>query len=113
MTEFDYYAIKQLEAKNRYLTEPEVFFENKVRRWYSKTFNTPLKETFNLCWDFILTQFYEANLENLTHNQIIDFTEESLPQLVAERDLESDNLVKELEAEQAESIKKSQSSKSS
>jgi hypothetical protein len=104
MNSFDYYKYKNLEACNTYFTQSDLFAENKIRRWYATNFNTTLEDTYKLCWDHILTHFYESQLETLERSKVLELTKEQLPDIISDMEKESEDFIKELEKEQAESL---------
>lgn len=101
------YQPLQVEAIFNALTANPAFFERKVRRWYSKNFNTPLQDTFNLPWDEILIHYYESTLENRSFNELYDIAVSSyLPEFVNKEEEDAAAFAQSLVKEQEETLKK-------
>lgn len=103
------YESLQFEAITAILTNDIEYFERKVRRWYSKTFHTPLHEVYGLPWDFILKNYYESVLETQGHNTAYDMAIEYIPELKEEQDQRDAEFDKFLEEKQAKQLAKKQS----
>lgn len=96
-----------VEALFNALTKNPAFFERKVRRWFSRNFNTALMDTFKIPWDQILTHYYESMLEDRKYNDIYDMTvEDWLPDIKKKKEIEDDQWIMELEREQQELLKR-------
>jgi hypothetical protein len=103
------YLPLQVEAIFNALTNNPAFFERKVRRWYSKNFNTPLQDTFSLPWDEILIHYYESTLEDRSFNELYDIAIDNyLPEFVNRREEEAAAFAESLVKEQQETLKKKQ-----
>lgn len=97
------YSALQMEAVFNALTNNSAFFERKVRRWYSKTFNTPLKDTFKVAWDEILIHYYESLIEDKSYNEIFDIAVQNyLPEFVDQVERENQAFAESLLEEQRE-----------
>jgi hypothetical protein len=99
------YQALQVEAVFNALTSNSAFFERKVRRWFSKNYNTPLLDTYAIAWDQILIHYYESALEDKTKNEIYDVAIENyLPDLMDKREEDDRAFAQELIEEQRRSI---------
>jgi primosomal protein N' len=106
-SDFNIYRISQLEAIAGKLLESEISFENKIRRWYSQSFSTPLEETFNLAWPYILKHYYEAQVEDAEHNSIFELVVHNfLPDFIDQYEKENDDFAKALIKEQELTLSK-------
>lgn len=103
----EYYKFKQLEAIDNILNKDDIYFQRKLYRWFSTTYNTPLLEVYELDWDFVLTHYYEANLEKLGYNEVLSLAKDDyLTEFMEENDEEAQKFVESLLGEQEETIKK-------
>lgn len=99
------YQSLQVEAIYNAITNSPAFFERKVRRWFSKNFNTPLKDTFNISWDEILINYYEAALEDKRHNEIFDIAIENyLPEFISQQEQADREFAESLVEEQRRTL---------
>lgn len=105
---FDYtqiYELIQLKAIESILTNNLEYFERKVRRWYSKTFSTPLKETFKIPWAEVLLHYYESVLEEKDYNEVYELAaSEYIPELAKEREIQDKEFEKYLIEEQKQNL---------
>jgi len=107
MNKFDYYKYKQLAAIDSVLFQTEDYFYRKVCRWFSKTFSTPLIETYKLSWDFILEHYYESNLEEISYNNVYDIAIENyFPEFMDEEEKENQEFADSLIEEQNNLLRK-------
>lgn len=110
MSDFNYYKYLQISAIDNILNPDDLYFQRKVSRWYSKEFNTPLDQVFNLPFDTILTHYYESEFEKIPKNDLIDMlTNDFIEELSPEKDDGLNELIKSLEQEQDKILKKRQS----
>ena len=101
------YYIAQLESVVGKLTDSEVSFENKVRRWYSQNFATPLHDTFKLSWPFILQHYYEHKIEEADHNAIFELAVKNyLPDFIDRYEQENEEFAESLLKEQKDTLEK-------
>lgn len=101
------YLPLQVEAIFNAITQNPVFFERKVRRWYSKNFNTPLKDTFKLPWDDILIHYYESTLEDRAFNELYDIAVDNyLPEFMNRKEQEDAAFAEKLVKEQQQTLNK-------
>ncbi len=108
---FDIYGVVQLEAMAGKLTKSEIMFENKVRRWYSGKFSTPLHDTFKLSWVFLLRHYYEDQVDSADYNTILDLvTREYLPDFTSQFEQENIEFAKSLEEEQERTLQEKENS---
>lgn len=104
---FSVYESLQVEAIYNAVTNNDGFFERKVRRWFSKNYNTPLMDTYEVPWSDILIHYYESLLENNTFNQNFEImTARYLPELVDQKDAEDAAFAQSLVEEQRRTLKK-------
>ena len=107
MSAKDLIFVKQLEAINSRLNESVLFFEGKVRRWYSQNFCTPLDQTFKLSWDFILKNYYESMIEDKTFDEVYDLAVANyLPELMEDEEKSAQEFADSLIEEQECSLRK-------
>ena len=107
MSNFNIYQIKQLEAITAVLARNEAYQYRKICRWFSRAYSTPLKEVEQLPWDYLLTHYYEAQLEDMDYNNVFDLaTENYIEEFVNEDEVLKKKLEEELVAEQLRTIKK-------
>jgi hypothetical protein len=96
----------QLEAIEGNLTKSFPYFERKIKRWYSKTFSTPLHEVNELPWDWILLNYYEDAIENQSYNEVFDLAvREYLPEFVKEIEDEDEEFANSLVEEQRRTLR--------
>lgn len=101
------YQSLQVEAIYNALTSNPAFFERKVRRWFSKNFNTPLPDTFKLPWDEILIHYYESTLEDRNHNELFDLAMDNyLPEFVNRKEEQDEAFAQSLIDEQELTLSK-------
>jgi len=109
---FDLYELVQTEAILDRLSESDIYFENKVRRWYSSTFSVTIPQTHSLAWSFILQQYFEDLVEKADHNKIFDIaTQQILPEFKEQHEKEIMEFEKSLLEEQEESMNKKKAKK--
>ncbi|MDD5650849.1 MAG: hypothetical protein PHF86_10620 [Candidatus Nanoarchaeia archaeon] len=109
MDNSDICKLEIFKAVEAFLLKTDMLFERKIRRWYSRTFFTPLKEVYNLSWQFILQNYYESLLEKKSYNEIIDLaSQDLLTELIEESEKEADDFAnsEELLEEQREGLNK-------
>lgn len=100
ITDSIYYQNK-LQAIEGILLETEEYFYRKITRWYSSTYSTPLHQVRKLPYPVVLREYYEAMLEQLPYNDIIDMAkEELLPDFIEERDSDLEDFIKAVEEEE-------------
>lgn len=103
------YQALQVEAVFNALTNNAAFFERKVRRWFSKNYNTPLQDTYNLNWSDILIHYYESALEDKDKNQIFDLAMDNyLPEFMNRKEEEDAAFAQSLLEEQKRTLVKKQ-----
>ena len=101
------YKNLQLSALEAVLTNSFAHFERKVRRWFSKTFHTPLHTVDKLSWDYVLTHYYESIFENMSHNEALEIAmREYLPDFISEFNKLDKEFDKALVKEQLETIRR-------
>ena len=106
---FNIYFIAQLEAIASKLTESDIFFENKIRKWYCSNFNISFQDTFDLSWSFILQQYYLHQVDNSDHNDMFDLAvKEYLPEFVDQYEQENRKFAESLEEEAKETLRKTE-----
>lgn len=100
------YKALQLQALEGKLLSTNDFFERKVRRWFSNSFATPYLKTFEIPWDQILLNYYEANLEKLSHNQALQTLLDSdyVPEIGEHRQKQEEEYDQILETEQKQTL---------
>lgn len=99
------YLALQIEAVFNAITNNRLYFERKVRRWFSKNFNTPLKDTYKIAWDEILIHYYESALEDKSFNQVFDIAVENyLPEFIDKREEEDRAFAESLLEEQKRTL---------
>lgn len=104
---YDLYYISQLEAIIGRLVESDIRFENKVRRWYSRNFHTSLQDTFKLSWPFIVSQYYEDQIENADFNSTFDLAVSNyLPDFIDQNERDNEEFAKALVEEQETTLNK-------
>lgn len=97
----DFKAIEILALKSR--EKPDFESEiRKVQRWFSKTFNTPLKDVEKLDVHYLLLHRYEDFVGNMSEEDYNKYKAQLLwPDKIAEKEEDDDDWVKEeLEKEQ-------------
>lgn len=95
----------QLRALESVLLNNLPYFERKVKRWFSREFSTPLPEVEKLNWDYILTHYYESNLENKTFNEVFDSAvSHYLPEFIEDEEKSNQEFAKSLLKEQKQTI---------
>lgn len=100
------YRSYQIQAAEAVLDPDEQAFYRKICRWYSKNFFTPLHIVEALPTDQILTNYYEASMEQIPYNDLYDIVmEDFLPELVQENEDNLEEFMQDLELEQAETLK--------
>lgn len=103
----DFYQSMQMEAVYNALTKSEVFFERKVRRWFSKNYSTPLLETYKIPWPDLLIHYYEAAIEDRNHNELYELAVENyLPVFINKKEEEDKAFAERLVKEQQETLRK-------
>lgn len=103
---FSHFEYLQLKALDCIFNPTDEYLQRKICRWYSKEFNTPLKDVYSIPFDEILTHYYESKFENIPYNDLIDILiEDFLPELSIEKDEENEKWIKELEQEQEQTLK--------
>lgn len=103
----DLYKALQVEAVFNALTNNAAFFERKVRRWFSKNYNTPLKDTYDISWSEILIHYYEAALEDKDRNQIFDVAVDNyLPEFIDRKEEEDKAFAESLIEEQKRTLER-------
>ena len=106
------YESLQLDAIKSVLLNDRVYFERKVRRWYSKTFSTPLPQVFTLPWDHVLTHYYEATLENLDYNDVYNLAvKDYVPEFADQEEKENREFAQSLIKEQKATLAKKEAKK--
>lgn len=106
------YQIEQIKAISAFLCKNPDFIYRKICRWYSRSFNTPLKEALKEPITFILQHYYESLLENKTYNEVFDIAvSDYLPEFVDEKEKEDQAFVEALEREQEKQLKAKKESK--
>ena len=101
------YESIQLEAIEGFLLKSFEFFERKVRRWYSKNFSTPLKDTHHIPWEEILLNYYEDAIDSRDYNEILEMAmSDYIPEFAKIKEIEDAEFDRELEEEQKQTIKK-------
>lgn len=104
---FNIYVVSQLEAIAYKLTESDIFFENKIRKWYCDNFNSSFKDTFDLSWPFILQQYYLHQVDSADHNDMFDLAVKNyLPEFVDKYEEENRKFAESLEEEAKETLRK-------
>jgi primosomal protein N' len=105
--DFNYYKYLQLKALDSVFNPNDLYLQRKICRWYSKEYNTPLKQVLVMAFDEVLTHYYENQFENIPHNDLIDMlVDDHLPDVSSEEDEDIEEWVEDLELEQAENLKK-------
>lgn len=100
------YENAQLKALESVLTQPADYFERRVRRWFSKTFSTPYKDTHLIPWPQLLEHYYEDNFESYEHNELFDMAvKEYLPEFVDQAEADDQAFADSLLEEQQATIK--------
>lgn len=100
-----YEALQLTALQGKVLNTPD-FFERKVRRWYSSSFNTPLEKTHELPWSFILLNYYEDQVDKLEYNDAFDRLVDYLPKVQKLEDEENQQFADDLIEEQQKTLKK-------
>lgn len=110
--DFDIYKIKQLEAITNILGKTEDYFQRKVCRWFSEKYSTPLPEVERMEWDYLLTHYYEAALEDMDYNNVFDMAQHQyIEEFMEEDEVIRQQLEEELIEEQEQSLKKKEKKK--
>jgi len=99
------YKALQIEAVFNAITNNNAFFERKVRRWFSKNFNTPLYDTYKLSWPDILIHYYESSVEDKSFNDTLDIAMDNyLPEFIHRKEEEDRAFAQSLVEEQRLSL---------
>jgi hypothetical protein len=59
----------QLEALRSVMEDDSEYLLRRIFRWYSATYHTPLHQVEDLPVEYVLQQFFEVNVENMTKAQ--------------------------------------------
>ena len=110
LTESSYgiiYLTEQLKAVQALLHDTPDFFYRKVCRWYSSKFHTPLMEVYELPYHHVLQNYYEAQFDKQTYNDVFDYTTKELLKIFIDKEEEENKaFAEELLREQQRTIEK-------
>lgn len=97
------YLTEQLKAVQALLHDTPDFFYRKVCRWYSKEYHTPLIQVYDLPYHHVLQNYYEAQFDKRSYNDVFDYTTKELLKLFIDKEEEAnkafaEELLKEQQA---------------
>lgn len=93
------YKAINLQALYSVVRGDDEYLKRYISRWYSTTFHTPLHETEELPFEYVLQHYHEYVYENLKHEDLQTAIKEILKDktdIATAQD--DDNLIRELEA---------------
>lgn len=111
MSQYNIYKHFKLKALDSTLDPDDGYIYRKICRWYSTNFATPLHKVYKLPVQQILINYYEASLEKVKHNDVIDIAiEDFFPQMLEQQEQDDEAFLKALEEEQAIALARLQAS---